>query len=177
MSAITLPLVFGSNNAKGLLDGRYAKAGTKLGCPRVSSLDSRLRPLYTVLGQRTDPRYERASALLLTLQESCALERQNLACLAGEITAMIDPDSPLQPGAQQGECIELTYQYPLTWSAVRLVKAYDDLMCLIQFLYSTGGLTSDDPLLQARKLRQRAGKPVRRFLTQVSKDVASVDFL
>ena len=179
MSAITLPVVFGSLNAKGLIDDRYTRAGVKLGCPRVSSLDGRLRPIYTVFSQRSDPRWTKASCFLQTLQEAAALDQQNLAELSAEVALMHDPCSPfeLDLRAGGGDQIALSFEYPLTWSAVKLVKMYDDIMCMIQFLYSTGSLQGEDPLLVARKLRQRAGMPVRRFLTRVSRDVASVDFL
>lgn len=178
MSAITLPIKFGSHNAKGLIDDRYARAGIKLGCPRVSSLDSRLRPVYTIAGQREDPRSESASKLLSSLHEDAALEMQNLVALSMDLAELIDENSPFKPTDQPaGEELTLRFEFPITWSAVKLVKAYDDLMCTIHFLYCTGGLSSSDPLQTARKLRQRAGKPVRRFLTKVAKDVANVDFL
>lgn len=174
---LTQTVAFGSVNARGLIDLQYSKPGTSLGCPRLTVIDLRLKPLYLLNNSKHDRNHARAAELLQALQAHYVIEKSNLLALTLEIQSLIDPKDFLKPDLNaNAQLLKISLHHPLSWQGLRLIKLYDDLILLVQFLYSTGLLPAAEPHKYAQKLRERAGRPVRRFLTQVSKELASAGF-
>lgn len=174
---LTQTVPFGSVNARGLIDLQYSKPGSSLGCPRLNVIDLRLKPLYLLSNCKHDRRHSMAVELLRSLQEHYVIEHTNLLEFLSELQGLIDPNDFLKPDFDANtEKLTISLQHPLSWQGLRLIKLYDQLILMVQFLYSTGSLPGAEPQKYAQKLRERAGRPVRRFLTQVSKDLASAGF-
>ena len=173
---VTQVVSLGSLNARGLVAVQHSKTGTALGCPRLTVIDLRLRSLYQASLQKNHAQHARALALLKLLQEQYVIEHESLLAFSAEVRSLVDPNDFLQPSSSEAKPITISLQHPLSWNGLRLIKLYDELMMVIQFLFSTGGLKSTEPQVHVRKLRERAGRPVRSFLTQVSKELAHAGF-
>jgi hypothetical protein len=164
----------GSINARALVDAKYSREGVKLGCPRLTALEYRLKPLYAMIQDGNHAHHTSAIQIEKSLNDRFTAEMENLLEQDAALTALINPDDPIQPDLNaQAVPMVLIAKYPLIISGLRLIKQYDKLILLIDFLYKTNQLGAQQPHLIARKMREKAGKPVRRFMTQVSKELAA----
>lgn len=174
MTKVTVNL--GSINARGLIDAKYSKPGTALGCPRLTALDHRLKTLYDAITNNSDPRHEAAIRIEKRLNEQFVMEMQNLYELEAALAALVNPDDVIQLDIEaQTTPVDVALRQPISFSGLRLVAQYDKLILLIDFLYKTNQLCVQQAHVVARKMREKAGKPVRRFMTQVSKELAAAE--
>lgn len=170
MERVTQTIKLGSHNARGLVDESHARAGVGLGCTRITSLDKKLKHLYDAFLNSEHPLHDKSIALHDEISRLYAEEHANLYSMQVEIAKLTPSDNFFNPPDTTKDLI-VTLSHPLAWQAIRLLKTYDEMILSVQFLASVGHVSLD----KARKYRDRAGKPVRRFLTNATNLLSSAE--
>ena len=165
-----------NHNSTFLLDQVFHPPSANLKTITLNSLDSFLNR-FGGYARKQDSQYHEFSLRLRNEMRSLFLdERKALQTYHDDIQSLVlkDPDILVPTLADHAEDFTITFHEPESWNGVRLLLIYDELFYrvhLTQCSDSWNYETNNDPYKAASRVRNDAGKVMRRYLSKCHKAV------
>lgn len=165
-----------NHNSTFLLDQAFHPPNATLKTITLNSLDNFLNR-FGGYARKTDSQYHEFSLRLRNEMRALFLEeKKTLQASQQEIESLVlkDPDILVPTIADHAEDFTITFHEPESWNGVRLLLIYDELFYrvhLTQCSDSWNYEASEDPYKSANRIRNEAGKVMRRYLSKCHKAV------
>ena len=165
-----------NRNSTFLLDQAFHPPDSNLKTITLNSLDNFLNRFGGYARKQDSQYHEFSLELRNQLRSLFRDEKKIMEAYREEIESLIvkDPDILLATIADDTENFTITFHEPESWNGVRLLLIYDELFYRVHLTHCSDSWdyeSTDDPYKSACRIRNEAGKVMRRYLSKCHKAV------